>query len=95
MLAKSQTGKLVGKVVDGLTGESLPGAAVVVDGTTVGTASDFDGNFVLGGLKPGKYNIVCSYITYENKKFLGVVINANYVTSFNITLEQSSAATTG
>jgi TonB-dependent receptor len=95
MLAKSQTGKLVGKVIDGATGESLPGAAIVVDGTTVGTASDFDGNFVLGGLKPGKYTIVCSYITYENKKFLGVVINANDVTSFNITLEQSSAATTG
>ena len=95
MLAKSQTGKLTGKVIDGVTGESLPGAAIVVDGTTIGTASDFDGNFVLGGLKPGKYTIVCSYITYENKKFLGVVINANDVTTFNITLEQSSAATTG
>ena len=95
MLAKSQTGKLTGKVIDGVTGESLPGAAIVVDGTSIGTASDFDGNFVLGGLKPGKYTIVCSYITYESKKFLGVVINANDVTTFNITLEQSSAATTG
>ena len=74
-LANAQNGKLVGKIVDGKTGETLPGAAVVIEGTTVGTASDFDGNFSLGNLKPGKYNVVCSYITYESKKFVDVVIN--------------------
>ncbi len=94
-LANAQNGKLVGKIVDGKTGETLPGAAVVIEGTTIGTASDFDGNFSLGNLKPGKYNVVCSYITYESKKFVDVVIKANDVTTFNITLEQSSSATLG
>jgi TonB-dependent receptor len=94
-IVNAQNGKLVGKIVDGKTGETLPGAAVVIEGTTVGTASDFDGNFSLGNLKPGKYNVVCSYITYESKKFVDVVIKANDVTTFNITLEQSSSATLG
>ena len=94
-ITNAQNGKLVGKIVDGKTGETLPGAAVIIEGTTIGTASDFDGNFSLGNLKPGKYNIVCSYITYEGKKFVDVVIKANDVTTFNITLEQSSSATLG
>ena len=92
-IVNAQNGKLVGKIVDGKTGETLPGAAVVIEGTTIGTASDFDGNFTLGNLKPGKYNIVCSYVTYESKKFIGVEIKTNEVETFNITLEQSSSAT--
>ncbi len=92
-IVNAQNGKLVGKIVDGKTGETLPGAAVVIEGTTIGTASDFDGNFTLGNLKPGKYNIVCSYVTYESKKFVDVIIKPNDVETFNITLEQSSSAT--
>lgn len=92
-IVNAQNGKLVGKIVDGKTGETLPGAAVVIEGTTIGTASDFDGNFTLGNLKPGKYNIVCSYVTYESKKFVDVEIKPNDVSTFNITLEQSSSAT--
>lgn len=93
LFANAQNGKLVGKIVDGKTGEVLPGAAVIVEGTTIGAASDFDGNYSLSNLKPGKYNILCSYITYESKKFIDVVIKPNEVINFNITLEQSSSAT--
>ena len=90
---KAQNGKLVGKVIDGQTGETLPGAAIVIEGTTIGTASDFDGNFSLGNLKPGKYTILSSYISYDNKKFIDVVIKTDDVTTLNIALEQSSSAT--
>ncbi|MFO0322405.1 MAG: TonB-dependent receptor domain-containing protein [Bacteroidota bacterium] len=90
---KAQNGKLVGKVIDGQTGETLPGAAIVIEGTTIGAASDFDGNFSLGNLKPGKYTILSSYISYDNKKFIDVVIKADDVTTLNIALEQSSSAT--
>lgn len=93
ILSQAQTGKIVGKIVDAKTGETLPGATVLIEGTTKGASSDFDGNFSLGGLQPGKYNIIASYITYDNKKFVDVVVKANDVTDFNITLEQSSSQT--
>lgn len=92
-LVNAQTGKINGKIVDAKTGETLPGATVLIEGTTKGASSDFDGNFSLGGLQPGKYTIIASYITYDNKKFLDVVVKANEVTNFNITLDQSSSQT--
>jgi len=95
LIAQAQTGKIVGKIIDAKTGETLPGATVLIEGTTRGVSSDFDGNFSLGGLQPGKYNLIASYITYDNKKFVDVVVKANDVTDFSITLDQSSSQTLG
>ena len=41
----AQTGKISGKITDGKTGEALPGAIIIIDGTTKGASADFDGNF--------------------------------------------------
>lgn len=90
-LSMAQTGKIVGKMIDAKTGETLPGATVLVEGTTKGASADFDGNFSLSNLQPGKYTIVASYITYDNKKFVDVVVKANDVTELNIGLDQSSS----
>ncbi|MBC7921539.1 MAG: TonB-dependent receptor plug domain-containing protein, partial [Ferruginibacter sp.] len=40
-------GTVTGKVTDGQTGEPLPGATVVVKGTTLGTATDGEGNYAI------------------------------------------------
>jgi hypothetical protein len=82
----AQTGKIIGKLIDAKTGETLPGATILIEGTTKGASADFDGNYVLTGLQPGKYNLIASYITYDNKKFMDVVVKANDVTEFNIGL---------
>lgn len=94
-LSIAQTGKIVGKMIDAKTGETLPGATIMIEGTTKGASADFDGNYTLNGLQPGKYNLVASYITYDNKKFVGVEVKANDVTEFNIGLDQSSSQTLG
>lgn len=91
----AQTGKIIGKLIDAKTGETLPGATILIEGTTKGASADFDGNYVLTGLQPGKYNLIASYITYDNKKFMDVVVKANDVTEFNIGLDQSSSQTLG
>jgi len=39
--------RVISGVVVSTTGETLPGAAVVVEGTTIGAATDIDGNFTL------------------------------------------------
>jgi hypothetical protein len=93
LISQAQNGKINGKIVDAKTGETLPGATVLIEGTTKGVSSDFDGNFSLSGLQAGKYTIIASYITYDNKKFVDVVVKANDVTEFNITLDQSSSQT--
>jgi hypothetical protein len=38
---------VTGTITDKTTGELLPGVNIVVDGTTIGTVSDMDGNYSL------------------------------------------------
>ena len=47
-IAFSQT-KISGKVTDASTGDPIPGASVIIENTTIGTLTDFDGNFSLEG----------------------------------------------
>ena len=61
-------GTITGTVVDGDLGGPLPGASIVVQGTTTGTSSDFDGNFTIN-VSENSGTLVVSYIGYVNKKF--------------------------
>lgn len=94
-IINAQTGKITGKIIDSKTGETLPGATVLIEGTTKGASSDFDGNYTLTGLATGKLTLIASYITYDNKKFIDVLVKENNVTEFNIGLDQSSSQTLG
>ncbi|WP_346860893.1 TonB-dependent receptor [uncultured Draconibacterium sp.] len=48
----TQQKSVTGKIVD-TSGEPLPGVTVVIKGTTNGTISDFDGNYILSGVSGG------------------------------------------
>ncbi|MBN2213052.1 MAG: carboxypeptidase-like regulatory domain-containing protein [Bacteroidales bacterium] len=58
----------MGKVTDAETGEELIGAAIIIKGTTKGTITDFDGNYILDNVSSGKQIILCSYISYETEE---------------------------
>ncbi|WP_072986982.1 TonB-dependent receptor [Pseudozobellia thermophila] len=58
---------ITGTVVDGELNEPLPGASVVVQGTTVGASTDFDGNFTIEA-PSSKGTLVISYMGYISKK---------------------------
>lgn len=45
--------------------ELLTGANIVIKNSSVGTASDAEGNYKLSGLKNGEYNIRVSFFGYE------------------------------
>lgn len=89
----SQTGKITGKIIDAKTGETLPGATAVIEGTTKGASADFDGNFSLNNVPAGKVNLIFSYISYDSKKFTDVEVKENDVTNINVQLEPSSSTT--
>ena len=58
--------KITGTVVDE-TKESLPGASIIVKGTTNGTETDFDGNFVLNA-KTDAGVLLISFVGYKTKE---------------------------
>ena len=76
-VVSAQTSKVTGKVV-GEDGEPVIGASIIVKGTTVGTVTDFDGNFTLDVPSDGK-QLVISYIGMKSKE---VVVSPNV----NVTL---------
>ena len=63
--AAAQSGGVRGRVTDAASNEPLPGVSIVIAGTTTGTSSGNAGEFSIGGLKPGTYKVVFSYIGYE------------------------------
>ena len=83
-LAQS-TGTLTGTVVDN-SGETLIGAAVRVDGTTLGAATDVNGQYRIIGVPIGTFDITASYIGYETQTQTGVSITAsvNRVVDFTL-----------
>jgi TonB-dependent receptor len=87
----SQTGKISGTILDAKTGETLPGATALIEGTTKGASADFDGKFVLTGVPVGKINLVISYISYTTKKIEGIEVKENDVTDINVLLDASSS----
>jgi len=63
----AQTGVISGNISDVNTKETLIGATVVLQGTTTGAITDFDGNFKIEKVANGTYNLVISYISYDNQ----------------------------
>ncbi len=77
-----QQGKTVsGKVTD-QSGEPIPGASIVMKGTTTGTISDMDGNFTLAGV-PGDATLVFSFVGMTTQE-----IPVGNQSSFNIVMEE-------
>ena len=64
-LLLAQTGTITGEVRDADTGESLPGANVVIDGTTIGVATDVDGRYTLRNVPAGSQTVVVRYLGYR------------------------------
>ncbi len=77
--------ELYGTVLDGQTGETLIGATVLVEGSTIGVTTDIDGKFILS-LAPGSYNITASYIGYETFTRTNLIVQSKGNADLNFSL---------
>jgi len=88
----AQTGSIEGVATDKKNKEVLPGVTVTIDGTTIGTAADFDGHFVIPNVKPGKYKVKASYISYNPVILEDVTVTAEKTTNISISLSENTFA---
>ena len=70
----AQTGSIKGSVLDSKTKESLIGAAVIIQGTTIGAAADLNGDYTIQNVAPGTYTLVASSVAYQSIIKKGVVV---------------------
>ena len=83
------SGKIVGTVKDAQTGEPLIGASVVIEGTTLGAATNIDGYYVILNIPPGKYSLVASAVGYAKNKLTNVGVSVDLTTKQDFSLQSS------
>lgn len=86
----AQKGSITGVVRDAKTGEELIGAAILLEGTTYGASTDFEGRYTINGIPPKSYNISCSYVGYKNLTRYNVIIRSEGNPQINFKLEEAS-----
>lgn len=79
-------GKLTGRIIDGETKEPLIGANVLIDGTSMGAATDFEGRYIILNILPGSYSVTASLIGYGRIKQTGVDIFIDRTTQLDFEL---------
>ena len=62
VLFAGDTGKIIGKITDSETGETLFGVNVLLKGTSMGSASDMEGNYIILNAPAASYTISASYL---------------------------------
>ena len=83
-------GAVIGTVLDGEYGEPLPGANVVITGTSHGTSTDLNGTYTLGNLEAGIYNLTYSYIGYTPVTVQEVEVASGEQSTLDVTLHPES-----
>ena len=72
------SGKISGKVVNRDTGEALPGANVILVGTSQGAMADGEGEYYILNLRPGMYSISVSMIGFQTVTRKDVTIHPDH-----------------
>lgn len=79
-------GTISGKVIDATTNEPLPLVNVVVSELTIGSVTDFNGDYEIRNVPFGNYTLTVSYVGYRNYE-TSISLNESSLT-INISLEQ-------
>ncbi len=82
-----------GKILDEANSDPLVGATIKIEGTKIGAITDIDGTYAIENVSPGKYNLIVSYIGYQDKLIRDVVVSGNQIVSLDITLKTSTLTT--
>ncbi len=86
--AQENKGVIKGRIYNSKTNEGVPFASVVVWGTTIGAMTDFDGNFLFTGIKPGFIELRASSIGFKPYISDAVMVTNSNQVNLEIPLEE-------
>ena len=81
------TGKIAGRVTDKQTGEPLPGVNVFIVGTSLGSATDANGEYVILNVPPGTYTLRASFIGYSTVEVQNLRVSIDRTTRQDFELQ--------
>jgi outer membrane receptor protein involved in Fe transport len=85
-LLAQTSGKLSGQIVDN-EGNPLVGANVLIEGTTLGAATDYEGYYVIINIRAGTYIVRIGYLGYSTQKVENVHVSPDKTTSLDAVLQ--------
>ena len=89
IVSRAQTGVIKGTVIDQITQEPIPFANLILENTTLGATTDFDGNFEISGITPGIYTIVGSVVGYNKYLLSEITVGVAKPVELNIEMVES------
>ena len=69
-------GSLNGRILDIQSQQPLPGATVFLEGTGIGVVTDDEGYFIINDIPSKSYNIVASFLGYQNETLYNVIVKS-------------------
>jgi CarboxypepD_reg-like domain/TonB-dependent Receptor Plug Domain len=88
LISAQDKGIVSGKIIDKSNGEGLPGAAIRVEGTTMGVVADIEGNFQFS-LEAGSHTLEISFISYQTGK-IKVDVKSKETTNVSFTMDEAA-----
>ena len=86
----AQSGNVSGSITDATTGEPLIGANVFLEGTSLGAATDFEGNYFINDVPIGSYKLIANYIGYDRLTIENIIVEDGITTIQNISLSSGT-----
>ncbi len=85
----AQKGKITGKVISSKTGEALIGATISINVDSKKTQTDLNGSFSINVDADKPFSIVCTYVSYAQKKIDNLLVRNGEVLVQDIVMEKA------
>jgi hypothetical protein len=87
--AQQNSGIIKGRVYNSRTNEGVPFATIQIWGTTIGAVTDFEGNYLLSGIKPGFVEVRVSSIGFKPFISAALMVTNSHQEDLDISLEEA------
>ncbi len=88
--SESATGRILGRIVDSESGRALPGAQVVIEGTTMSVLAGVDGRYMVPLVPAGPTVVRAAMLGFASKTVTGVTVPAGGAVELNVSLDPSA-----
>ena len=86
----SQKGAIKGKIINAKTNQPIEFAGIQLQGTTIGTITEENGDFVLTDINPGFVKLIVSFLGFETTVSSEIQVQGNQTSFVDIALPESS-----
>lgn len=90
MSAWSQKGTIKGRVYNAKTNEPLEFANILIQGTSIGSTTDLDGNYIFTGIDPGFRQLVVSLIGFQTTLSPEIQVQGNQTVFLDIPVNEAT-----